>query len=79
MRAIAIGRKNWLFCGSERGAGDGHSHQPDCLLPSPRRRPWAYLRDLLIRLPVLRDQGHLSREHLSPLLPHLAADLKTHA
>ena len=26
MRAIAIGRKNWLFCGSERGrAGDGHS------------------------------------------------------
>ena len=73
MRAIAIGRKNWLFCGSERGARAMAIHFS--LIASCRRHglrePWAYLRDLLIRLPVLRDQGHLSREHLSPLLPHL--------
>jgi len=72
MRAIAIGRKNWLFCGSERGARAMAIHFS--LIASCRRHgrePWAYLRDLLIRLPMLRDQGHLSRQHLSPMLPHL--------
>lgn len=72
MKHIAVGRKNWLFCASERGARAAAVHFS--LIASCRRcqvEPWAYLRDLLIRLPKLRDAGQLTAEHLRPLLPHL--------
>jgi len=72
MKHIAVGRKNWLFCASERGAHAAAIHFS--LIATCRRHrvePWAYLRDLLIRLPVLRDHGQLDAEHMRPLLPHL--------
>lgn len=72
MKHIAVGRKNWLFAASERGARAAAIHFS--LIASCRRHkvePWAYLRDLLIRLPVLRDANQLQPEHLQPLLPHL--------
>lgn len=72
MKHIAVGRKNWLFCASERGAHAAAVHFS--LVATCRRHrvePWAYLRDLLIRLPLLRDQGRLTTEHLRPLLPNL--------
>ena len=64
MKMIATGRKNWLFTGSENGgktmavlfslvsSGQRHGHDP-----------FAYLRDVLTRLP------NLPRERLSELLP----------
>jgi hypothetical protein len=72
MKPIAVGRKNWLFCGSERGARAAAVHFS--LIASCRRHQvdaWAYLRDLLVRLPLLRDADQLTPEHLRPLLPHL--------
>jgi hypothetical protein len=72
MKHIATGRKNWLFAASERGANAAAIHFS--LIATCRRHhvePWAYLRDLLIRLPVLRDAGQLTPDHLHPLLPYL--------
>lgn len=72
MKHIAVGRHNWLFCASQRGALAAAVHFS--LIATCRRHqvnPWAYLRDLLIRLPVLRDAGQLTPEHLRPLLPYL--------
>lgn len=72
MKHIATGRKNWLFAASERGGRAAAIHFS--LIATCRRHqvePWAYLRDLLIRLPVLRDAGQLTPEHLRPLLPYL--------
>ena len=65
MRPIAIGRKNWLFVGSERA---GHraavltSRIASC--KNNLVEPWAYLRDVLNRL------AHKpSTEKLTQLLP----------
>jgi len=68
LRGIAIGRRNWLFLGSDRGGRAAAVHFS--LIASCRRNnvePLAYLRDLLTRLPAL---GHgASRDALRDLLP----------
>ncbi|HUF79845.1 MAG TPA: IS66 family transposase [Burkholderiales bacterium] len=72
LRGIALGRRNWLFCGSERGARAAcvyFSLAASCL--RHEIDPFAYLRDLFTRMPVLladRD-GRPSDEELRPLLP----------
>jgi transposase len=64
LRAIAVGRGNWTFLGSERG---GKSAAVLYSLVSSCRRagadPWAYLRDVFSRLPAL------PAERLDELLP----------
>jgi transposase len=72
LRGIALGRKNWLFCGSERGARAAVIYFS--LAASCRRHdldPFAYLRDLFTRLPVLLAEARSrpSAEQLRPLLP----------
>ncbi len=52
LRPIALGRKNWLFAGSERGGRAAATFFT--LLESARRNglnPFVYLRDVLERLP----------------------------
>ena len=69
LRGIAIGRKNWLFCGSE--AGGRTAATLFTMIASAVRNtldPWAYLRDVLTRLPVLGERP--SREDLLPLMPN---------
>jgi hypothetical protein len=64
MKQIAIGRKNWLFFGSPQGGKTAallYSFTSTC-----RRlgvEPWAYLRDVLTRLPTTPP------EQLPELLP----------
>jgi transposase len=68
LRGIAIGRRNWLFLGSDRGGRAAAVHFS--LIASCRRNnvePLAYLRDLLTRLPVLGAGA--SRDALRDLLP----------
>ena len=53
VRAIAVGRKNWLFFGSDQGGHAAAIHFS--LIASARRHnvePFAYLRDLLTHLPT---------------------------
>lgn len=68
VRGIAIGRKNWLFCGSETG-GQTAAVLFTVLASALRneRNPWAYLNDVLPRLAALGSQP--SSEQLAPLLP----------
>ena len=69
VRGIALGRKNWLFCGSDRGGRAAAIHFS--LLTSCKRHdldPWAYYRDILIRLPAMLPGA--SDEDLLALLPH---------
>ena len=64
MRGIALGRKNWLFCGSETGGATAATLFT--LLASARRHeiePWAYLRDVLDRMP------HAPASRLDEFLP----------
>jgi transposase len=64
IRAIALGRKNWLFLGSDRGGHAAAIHFS--LIASARRHgldPFAYLQDLLRRIPT-----HPNRE-IVELLP----------
>lgn len=60
LRAIAVGRGNWLFCGSVAG---GHTAAVLYSLTQSCRRlgldPWAYLREVLTKVP--RDPGDLDR------------------
>lgn len=54
MKRIAIGRKNWLFVGSPRGGQTAAvllSFTSSCVRLGIE--PWAYLRDVLTRLPAL--------------------------
>jgi hypothetical protein len=70
VRGIALGRKNWLFCGSDRGGRAAAIHFS--LLASCKRHghdPWVYLRDVLTRLPTMLPAA--SEEELLSLLPHL--------
>ena len=63
-----IGRRNWLFCGSERGARAAAVHFS--LIASCHRHgldAFAYLRDVLTRLPLLGLAP--SRDDLRLLLP----------
>jgi transposase len=68
LRGLTIGRKNWLFCGSERGAQAAAVHFS--LIASCHRHgldAFAYLRDILTRLPLLGPAP--SRDDLRPSLP----------
>lgn len=68
MRSIAIGRKNWLFCGSDRGGRAAAVHFS--LIASCRRHeldPFVYLRDILTTLPKLGAAA--TAEQLRALLP----------
>jgi transposase len=70
LRGICLGRRNWLFCGSDRGGRAAAIHFS--LLASCKRHgldPWAYYRDILIRLPAILPGA--SEEELLALLPHL--------
>ncbi len=69
IRGLCIGRRNWLFCGSDRGGRAAAIHFS--LLASCKRLghdPWAYLRDVLTRLPAMLPGA--SEEELLALLPH---------
>lgn len=68
MRSIAIGRKNWLFCGSDRGGRAAAIHFS--LMASCRRHdldPFVYLRDILTEVPKLGSAA--TAEQLRRLLP----------
>ena len=69
IRGIAVGRHNWLFCGSDRGGHTAAVHFS--LIASCLRRqldPFAYLRDIFTQLPVLLAENP-SRDQLRALLP----------
>jgi len=56
LRGIAIGRKNWLFLGSDRGGRAAAIHYT--LIQSAKRHgldPFAYLRDVLLRITTEPD------------------------
>jgi transposase len=65
LRAIAVGRKNWLFAGSDKG---GQTAAVLYTMTQTCKRhhidPFAYLQDVLSRLPALPT------ERLSELFPH---------
>jgi transposase len=64
MKRIAIGRKNWLFVGSEQGGQTAavlFSFASTC--QRLQVEPWAYLQDVLTRLPTTPP------EQLAALLP----------
>jgi transposase len=68
-RHIALGRKNWLFCGSDRGGRAAAIHFS--LIASCKRHghdPFVYLRDVLTRLPAMLPGA--SEADLLSLLPH---------
>ena len=70
IRGLCIGRRNWLFCGSDRGGRAAAIHFS--LLASCKRHghdPWVYLRDVLTRLPAMLPGA--GEEDLLTLLPHL--------
>ena len=65
MRPWAVGRRNWLFIGSEL-AGE-RAAVVMSLLQSAKlngRDPWAYLKDVLTRLPTQLNS------RIAELLPH---------
>ena len=70
LRGLCVGRRNWLFCGSDRGGRAAAIHFS--LLASCKRHghdPWVYYRDVLTRLPALLPTA--SETDLLSLLPHL--------
>jgi transposase len=74
LRACAIGRKNWLFLGSDRGGKTAailFSVMASC--KANQVEPFAYVRDVLTRLCIEVPSTH---EDLDALLPD--AWLKTH-
>lgn len=65
VRPLAVGRKNWLFVGSQQ-AGE-RAAVVLSLIESAKLNghdPWAYLKDVFERLPTLRQRD------LAQLLPH---------
>jgi transposase len=52
LRAVAVGRRNWTFAGSDEGGRRAacplHAH---CYCQAQRRRPQAWLADVLAHLP----------------------------
>jgi transposase len=71
LRGIAVGRRNWLFCGSDRGGQTAAVHFS--LVASCLRHgldPFSYLRDVFTRLPVLLA-GVPTSADLRRLLPDL--------
>ena len=77
LRAIAIGRKNWLFAGSDRGGRAAAIHYG--MLQSAQRHaldPFVYLRDLFLRIPTHPNRqihqllpDHWKRDILPTLAP----------
>jgi len=68
IRGVAIGRKNWLFVGSEFGGETAATFFS--LIGSARLHevePWAYLRDVIRLMPAI-DPADTTR--LTELLPH---------
>jgi hypothetical protein len=68
LRSIALGRKNWLFCASQRGGEAAAIHFS--FVASCRRHnvdPFAYLRDVFTRLPLLGPDA--PRDQIRELLP----------
>ena len=68
IRSIALGRKNWLFCASQRGGEAAAIHFS--FVASCRRHnvdPFVYLRDVLTRLPRLSETP--ASDELRELLP----------
>ncbi len=68
LRAVAVGRKNWLFAGS--GFGGERAAVWFSLIGSARLHevePWEYLRDVLARMPELGDEPR--DDELRELLP----------
>ena len=66
MRPVGVGRKNWLFCGSDEGAERAaivYTVLATCKLAGAE--PWAYLRDVL---PELARRGESA--DVEDLLPH---------
>lgn len=75
LRGIAIGRKNWLFCGSDRGGRAAAIFFS--LLASCKRHghdPFGYLRDVLTRLPAL-----LPADLASHSQPAASAEMRLHS
>lgn len=73
VKPCAIGRKNWLFCGSD---GGGRTAAILLSLTGSAKRhgldPFAWLRDVLAQLPLLHTAGNsIPDELLRPLLPDL--------
>lgn len=69
VRGLCVGRKNWLFLGSDRGGRAAAVHFS--LLASCKRHghdPWVYYRDVLTRLPAMLPGAR--EEELLALLPH---------
>jgi transposase len=69
VRGLCLGRRNWLFLGSDRGGRAAAIHFS--LLASCKRHghdPWVYYRDVLTRLPAMLPGA--SEEDLLALLPH---------
>ena len=65
VRPLAVGRKNWLFVGSQQ-AGE-RAADVLSLIESAKLNghdPWAYLKDVFERLPTLKNRD------LAQLLPH---------
>jgi transposase len=72
VRRIALGRKNWLHCGSDRGARAAAVHYT--LIASCQRNgvePFRYLRELLTWLPVINaaPAGTFPADVIRDLLP----------
>jgi hypothetical protein len=64
LRAVALGRKNWLFSGSDRGGTTAaviFSMIASCKLTGVE--PWTWMRDVLRRIP------DITVSHLPDLLP----------
>ena len=75
LRGIALGRRNWLFCGSARG-GQTAATITSLIATCQRHRvePFTWLRDTLAVLPQLaRDErGLIPPDRLARLLPNSA-------
>lgn len=76
LRAIALGRKNWLFAGSDQGGRTAAIHYT--LISTCKRHdidPWAYLKDVMMRV------GTTPQSRIEELFPHrwkqLRADEKS--
>jgi transposase len=71
LRPQAIGRKNWLFAGSEQGART--AAVLFTMVASAKANgvdPFAYLRDLYTLLPLLAAEGKTAEADLTALLPN---------
>ena len=61
MRAVAVGRKNWMFAGSAEGAARAATiYSLVCTCGLLGIEPWAYLKDVLQRLAEREDPAQLT-------------------